>query len=1777
MKKQLLILIALFLLVAGKVGAQQITAATYAFSRSGFAPATITAPDTLIGPNADDSASLVTDIGFTFWFAGTPYTQFSVSENGVMTLGDVQISGSDFVNDMAAATPMPKIAPYWDDLATGTTGSVVYKLTGTAPNRILMINWNVTIPKNTANAPNAIIQVQLSETTGNITFTYGWPALPANANLYSVGIGNSPSDFASVTLTGTGATATCAYGTANNNNSMGIAGYSRFNFFPDKAAPTITGTVIPNTGGLGNRTCTRVIADSRTGVPITGTYIPRIYFKKSTDTEYISSPGVLQSGTSANGTWLFTIDHSLLINVAEGDYINYFVAAQDQATTTGNPNVSSLPSGVIASDVNTIITPPATPSTYIIGASFTGVKTVGDGGNFTSFTNTGGLFEQLNAGTLTGNVTIQVISDIANESGQVALNEFAAPYTMTITPVGNRTVTANSGNALFRLNGTDRVTIDGLNDGTNSLTLINNAGNIVQFYAGASDNVITNATLKGISASTGGVIFFGDCSNTASNSNNSINHCTITSSSLTIAPYAGVYMSKFSGTAVCTGNIIDHNVMTGFGQRGIHDDRGYLNSTFSNNDIYQANGSGYGIGIYMGGTSTRGTVNIFNNYIHDLNVSSNINQYAAGIQYASGGSTDVLNIYNNVVTFQTTVTNPTADKITGLSLGGPGTSNVYYNTVYIGGSEVTSGNTVCVHKLGGTVNLKNNIIFNARSNTSASQYYCHYAIGVNNLTNVTSDYNNLYVSGTSGYVGSVGINPGMSQGTQYSTLAAWQTGTAKDAGSITADPVFDIATNDYIPGNNAVNAGVAIAGITTDINGSVRDVIMPTIGAYELPCTSPVTGGEIALAVNTGCAPFDPEVITSTSLPTGSTGTLEYKWQVSAIDGTTGFTDIENSNAETYDPAALTVNTWFRRLARVDCKGSWLGATASNTVQVTVNDYPVSVTISESENTVCAGTQVTFTATPVNGGDTPLIEWYKNNTLVGSGISYTYSPANGDDIHAVLTSSLTPCASGNPATSNSVVMVVNPVLPVSVMIFASQNPVCSGTPVNFFAFGVNGGTAPVYQWKVNGQNVGTNMNNYMYMPQNGDVVTCEMTSNVVCPSVATAVSNPVNMGVTESVTPSISITASNNTVCAGSTISFTSVSGNGGLSPAYQWKVNGVNAGTNSPNFTYTAPAYNTQTVDAVTCVLTSSATCATTQTVTSNSVNVTVNPVLVPSVTIVPDANNVCAGTLVTFTATPTNGGNAPVYQWYKNGAASGTNSAMYADIFTNGDIVSVVMTSNATPCLSTPTVNSNEVTVIVNDLPTATVSTSSSNVCIGSSTSLTFTFTGTGPWDFSYSDGTATYNATGVSSPYTVSVSPSAETTYSVTSVTDNGTSCSNNNSASRVTIYVNPLPTVVITNPAPVNYPATADLTAPAITTGSTTGLEFTYWTDAAASVSYTTPAAASVGTYYIKGTNPTTGCFDIKPVKVTGLISYWHLDEAAGNTYVDVTGINNGTGNVSPSAVSGQVNGGQLFNGTTTKIDVPADPSLDIPADGDLSVEFWYKNGNVPSSTQIVVSRFMSQKYWYAGISYSGRPIFKMSAGNTDLVITGNVITDGQWHHVTATHNGVSGQAKLYVDGILRASATQIFVVNFSSPTTVMQIGSLNNNYKLTGNLDELALYNTELSLTDIQQHYNNGLMGLGYFDPPAPAAMPLVLATPENELPSMLRAYAVNNDEIRVIGDVTGGSEATLFDLYGKQVIFRKLEGGDLNIIPTPGIGTGIYILRVNDHGRIETFKLLIKE
>ncbi|PSK95156.1 gliding motility-associated C-terminal domain-containing protein [Taibaiella chishuiensis] len=87
--------------------------------------------------------------------------------------------------------------------------------------------------------------------------------------------------------------------------------------------------------------------------------------------------------------------------------------------------------------------------------------------------------------------------------------------------------------------------------------------------------------------------------------------------------------------------------------------------------------------------------------------------------------------------------------------------------------------------------------------------------------------------------------------------------------------------------------------------------------------------------------------------------------------------------------------------------------------------------------------------------------------------------------------------------------------------------------------------------------------------------------------------------------------------------------------------------------------------------------------------------------------AGPVCAGTNVTFTATPVNGGSAPVYTWFLNGGPVGSNTNTYSNnSLSSTDIVTCSMVSNA-PCITASPVSSNAlgiailqpVTVIKND----------------------------------------------------------------------------------------------------------------------------------------------------------------------------------------------------------------------------------------------------------------------------------------------------------------------------------------------------------------------------------------------------------------------------------------------------------------------------------------------
>ena len=353
--------------------------------------------------------------------------------------------------------------------------------------------------------------------------------------------------------------------------------------------------------------------------------------------------------------------------------------------------------------------------------------------------------------------------------------------------------------------------------------------------------------------------------------------------------------------------------------------------------------------------------------------------------------------------------------------------------------------------------------------------------------------------------------------------------------------------------------------------------------------------------------------------------------------------------------------------------GDCAGTPVDYAVTVNAGD-PVDVTIAASGNSVCAGTPVTFTATPVNPGTTPVYQWKVNGVNTGSNApTFAYAPVNGDIVTCILTSSNTVCTSNNPATSNAITMVVNPIQPVSVTLSPSANPVCSGTTVTFTAMPVNGGSNPSWQWKVNGLGVGANLPGYSYVPVNGDAVTCTLTSNVQCPSGNPAISGTVTMIVNPNLPVGASIVVSSNPFCAGSSVTFTASPVNGGTTPGYQWKVNGINAGTNSPVLTY-SPANG----DVVTCSLVSSETCTSGNPAQSNPVTMVVNANLPAGITIVASANPFCPGAAVTFTAIPLNAGSTPSYQWKVNGINNGSNSSTFIYNPVNNDSVRCIMTSN-------------------------------------------------------------------------------------------------------------------------------------------------------------------------------------------------------------------------------------------------------------------------------------------------------------------------------------------------------------------------------------------------------------------------------------------------------------------------------------------------------------------
>lgn len=523
-------------------------------------------------------------------------------------------------------------------------------------------------------------------------------------------------------------------------------------------------------------------------------------------------------------------------------------------------------------------------------------------------------------------------------------------------------------------------------------------------------------------------------------------------------------------------------------------------------------------------------------------------------------------------------------------------------------------------------------------------------------------------------------------------------------------------------GANIGGATTANYASSTLANGSLISVVLTS----NNPCasTNTVTSSGIAISVTTSVTPSvsisAPQTticsgtsVTFTAAPTNAGTAPIYQWRLNG-------SSITGANGISYTSSTLGNNSQISLSMTSNNACASVPTVQSNTLTVTYAASIIPVArISASQTTICTGSNVTFLATSTNGGTSPTYQWRLNGNTIPGATNASYSTTtlvNNSQISVQLKSSDL-CASPSTATSNIVTITVGGSVTPSITIISSQSNICQGTTVTFTAIPVNGGTSPVFQWKVNGATVGANSNVFSSANlTNGSSVVCQMVSNNTCATVPTANSNSISMNVSPVLIPSLVISASQTNICTGANVVFNANAVNGGLSPIYRWKLNG-NTISGATSSSYSSSTLNNN--DNVSAVLVSNETCVTPSTVNSNAITLTSSGNAMPTISIAASQTSICSGATVTFATTVTSGGPSPTYQWKFNGNSAGTNASVFStNLLADSNIVSCVMTSNAT-CVTISTVTSNGVLMLLGAsvTPSIVISANTNTICSGES----------------------------------------------------------------------------------------------------------------------------------------------------------------------------------------------------------------------------------------------------------------------------------------------------------------------------------------------------------------------------------------------------------------------------------------------------------------------------
>jgi gliding motility-associated-like protein len=291
--------------------------------------------------------------------------------------------------------------------------------------------------------------------------------------------------------------------------------------------------------------------------------------------------------------------------------------------------------------------------------------------------------------------------------------------------------------------------------------------------------------------------------------------------------------------------------------------------------------------------------------------------------------------------------------------------------------------------------------------------------------------------------------------------------------------------------------------------------------------------------------------------------------------------------------------------------------------------------------------------------------------------------------------------------------------------------------------------------------------------------------------------------------------------------------------------------------------------------------------------------------------------------------------YTWSGPGITAANQNSVNPTINTNdltlGDNSFTLTVVLGAPC---NTVIPKSFIVTLAAVPTATIAYSSASFCnVGTAT---VTQTGTTGGTYSSTAGLSINATTGA-----INLATSLTGTFVVTYSFVSGT-CTNTTTTS---VNINPTPSLVITNPAAVCAPNKVNLTAFAVTAGSSGGVTFTYFTDAAATITLANPSAvASSGTYYIKASN--ANCSIIAPVTVVV-----NALPIATISYSSTPYCNRGTATATQTGATGGTYSSDVnlsINASTGLIDLAASTA------GNHVVTYSFTNGTCPSTATTTIT-------------------------------------------------------------------------------------------------------------------------------------------------------------------------------------------------------------------------------